>query len=223
MKHFTLLCAALLFVWTYACKPAETKIEEPIASANFQVMVVKHAVKDFDTWKLHFDAHDSARVANGLTTRTVGRNVDDPNMTLVSMEVADLQKAKAFAAMPELKPLMDSAGVVGEPTIEYINVIRFDTATSSGNTRLVVSHKVKDFDAWLKVFDREGPSTRNSFGLADRGLGRGVDDPNIVYIVFAVTDIEKAKARAASEELKALMTEAGVEGAPDAFMYNVVQ
>jgi hypothetical protein len=85
----------------------------------------------------------------------------------------------------------------------------------------MIKHKVKDFDAWLKVFDNEGMDARKSFGIIDRGLARGVDDPNMVYIVFAVENWEKANARFNSEELKKLMTEAGVEGSPTIIRYNI--
>jgi quinol monooxygenase YgiN len=82
----------------------------------------------------------------------------------------------------------------------------------------MIAHRVKDFEAWLKVFDEEGPAKRKENGFLDRGLARGLDNPNMVYIVFAITDKEKAKARINSAELKKIMTDAGVEGPPQ-FMY----
>ena len=80
--------------------------------------------------------------------------------------------------------------------------------------RVMVTHRVKDFDAWVKVYDGEGKPTRASEGMVDRVLARGIDDPNIVHIVFAVTDMAKAKAAITSEAKKNLMMSAGVEGAP---------
>ena len=84
----------------------------------------------------------------------------------------------------------------------------------------MVHHTVKDFDAWLKVFDSEGMEKRKSFGLTDRGLGRGIDDPNTVYVFFAVSDWKKVNDRLSSEELTNMMKEAGIEGAPAIVKYT---
>ena len=85
----------------------------------------------------------------------------------------------------------------------------------------MVVHKVKDFDTWLKAFDAEGKAARAQYGLMDRAVGRDLDDPNIVYLAFAVTDMAKAKARSTSPELKKIMEDAGVIGAPVQYMYKV--
>ena len=44
--------------------------------------------------------------------------------------------------------------------------------------------------------------------------GHGIDDPNIVYIVFAITHIVKGKATINSEAKKKLMSTVRVEGMP---------
>ena len=75
----------------------------------------------------------------------------------------------------------------------------------------------------LKVFDSEGKETRAGYGLIDRGIARGNDDPNKVYVLFAVSDIAKAKARSASPELKKLMTDAGADGPPTINFYKLVK
>ena len=194
---------------------------EPIPASDFNVLIVRHPVKDYAMWRPKYDAHDSVRTAYGMTHMTVGRGVDDPNMILVANRVSDVQKAKDFAAMPELKAVMDSAGVSGPPTIQYMHSVRFDTTTNSSRDRLIVTARVKDYDTFLKTFDTEGRKVRMEHGLVDRGLGRDIDDPNVVYIVFAVTDKEKAMARLQSEDLKKIMMESGVEGQPDFFWYTV--
>jgi hypothetical protein len=80
--------------------------------------------------------------------------------------------------------------------------------------------KVKDFDAWVKMFDGEGTEKRATEGFTDAVLARGVDDPNLVHIVFDVTDMTKAKAAIASPEKKKLMMDAGVEGTPKVEFFN---
>ena len=118
---------------------------------------------------------------------------------------------------------MANAGVIGMPSISFMEVLRNDSSIIDQKERLIVSHKVKDFDTWLKAFENEGSATRKSFGLIDRALGRGIDDANMVYVAFAITDMEKAKARSASPELKKIMMDAGVTGPPEMFMYRIVQ
>jgi hypothetical protein len=223
MKLLPMLMVLPVILGYLACSPAEKQIEEPLPAAAFKVMVVQAPVADFDKWKTFYNADDSTRVANGLETFVIGRGIDNPNMVLVSLRMSDVAKAKAFAVSPELKTRMDSAGVNGPPMINFVNVVRFDTTKSDTRTRLIIRHRVKDYDAWLKVYDDEGRSVRASHGIVDRGLGRSIDDPNMVSIVFDITDVEKAKARAASEELKKLMEQAGVEGAPEAFWYTVIE
>jgi hypothetical protein len=44
-----------------------------------------------------------------------------------------------------------------------------------------------------------------------------------VTLVFAISDIDKAKAMINSEEQKKLMIEAGVEGVPEMFYYKLVE
>jgi hypothetical protein len=48
-----------------------------------------------------------------------------------------------------------------------------------------------------------------------------VGDNHNVTIVFAVSDMEKAKAFINSKDLKDKMTEAGVDGPPNFFFYKV--
>lgn len=199
-----------------AAAPAAT---QPEAFKPFDLVEVAHTVKDYNKWRPAFDLDSVNRKASGLTYLTVGREIDKPNNLLVVLQAADIQKSKEFAASPHLKDVMSKNGVVSKPEIGYYHFIRFN-ADAKEKTWVVVNHKVKDFDAWLKVFDAEGTAARAEQGLYDAALARGVDDPNIVQIVFDVKDISKAKASIASEEKKKLMASAGVEGVPSIKFYK---
>lgn len=48
-------------------------------------------------------------------------------------------------------------------------------------------------------------------------------DNHLASIVFAVTDMKKAKEFLNSKDLKDKMAKAGVEGPPTFFFYNIVQ
>ena len=67
------------------------------------LMIVRHKVKDYRSWKKAFDGHASAQKAAGLTKPRVFRSADDPNETVILMDYKDLKKAKTFGASADLK------------------------------------------------------------------------------------------------------------------------
>jgi quinol monooxygenase YgiN len=198
---------------TTATAPAPTPTVEA-AFVPFKVMVIKHTVADFDKWKPAYLAHDSVRKAYGLTDLDLVRGMDNPNKVIVVEKISDLQQAKDFSKLPNLKEAMKKGGVKGTPEFSYWDVVRHDDSKIDTKDMVVVTHKVKDFDAWVKVYDEEGKATRANEGMVDRVMARNVDDPNMVHLVFAVTDMAKAKAAITSEAKKKLMMSAGVEGKP---------
>ena len=218
-----LLFGTLLFLIGACNQAAQEEVEaDPLAGQTpFQAGMIQHTVADFDIWKEAYMAHDSVRSAYGMTEISLGRAMDNPNDVIILSRLEDVNRAKEFIALPELKTAMDSAGVTSKPVFTFMNVIRSDTTDATTKDRMYVSHKVKDFDAWFAGYTKEGRTTRAGYGMVERGMARGMDDPNMVYIVFAVTDMDKAKARITSEELKTLMTDAGVEGPPSITFYTL--
>ncbi|MEO6851714.1 MAG: hypothetical protein ABI203_09030 [Mucilaginibacter sp.] len=198
---------------------ADTTKKVAAVPVPFDVADITHTVKDYDKWRPGFDADSVNRKAAGMQDLVVGRDADSANRTLVVLKLSDVAKAKAFAADPKLKATMDKLGVISKPDVEFYHMIRF-SGDASSKQFIVVNHKVKDFDAWLKVYDAEGAAKRASEGMVDVALGRGIDDPNLVHLAFAVTDMAKAKAAITSDEKKKLMESAGVIGKPDIRFYN---
>jgi hypothetical protein len=239
MKNIKIfLTPVLILVFTVAflsCKNNKTEKAEPEKAMPkdtttavavfepFKVMVVKHKVADYDKWRKEYDAHDSIRTAYTISHYMVGRGADDANIIVTATKFLDLQKAKDFSQLPYLKEAMKKAGVIGKPEFSYYEVIRNDDTPIEQKDRLMITHKVKDFDAWLKVYDAEGTAKRMEEGFIDRGLARSIDDPNMVAIVFAITDMKKAKENIKSEAKKKLMKDAGVVGAPEMFFYKIVE
>ena len=187
----------------------------------FNVVTIKHTVKDYAKWKSLFDNDSLARNESGMKLITVSRGVDSPNDINIAFEIRDVQKAKDFTVNPRLKAVMQKGGVTSTPIIDYVNIIRMDKKVMKLKNYVEITHKVKDFDAWLKVYDAEGPAKRASEGLVDCVVARNIDDPNIVNLVFFITDMAKAKAAINSEEKKTLMMSAGVEGKPRILFYKM--
>ena len=132
----------------------------------------------------------------------------------------DANKAKELTASQGMKDRMKEAGVTGTPAFSYLEVVMDDNSQIDQTNRLMMTHKVKDWDAWKKEFDSH-KQVRLDAGLIDRALGYSVDDKQQAVIVFAVTDMAKAKAFLQSADLKDKMEKAGVVGKPTSFFYNI--
>lgn len=227
----TLLLAAVLF----SCNSGDDKKVEPAAADTtvnttpapaadaafkpFNAMLLTHNVKDFKTWETAFKNDSAVRIANGIKVDVVSRNMDNPNSVFIATSVDDVAKAKAMLADPAMAAAMQKGGVTSKPEVEYFKILRLNMGAKE-KTWVKITHRVKDFDTWLKAYDAEGVAARNTQGMNDAVLGRGIDDPNLVLIVFDIKDMAKAKAAIASEEKKKLMMSAGVEGMPVITFYK---
>jgi len=78
---------------------------------------------------------------------------------------------------------------------------------------LIVRHTVQDFGRWKPVFD-EHAAVRRAAGCKGGLLFRDAENPNDVTMVFDWSDIDRAKAFAQSDNLREVMTRAGVAGPP---------
>jgi hypothetical protein len=205
-------------------KPADSSsvktVELPAKPANMMVIIAR--VANFAKWLPDYESHDSIRTANGLHNHIIARGVKDSNMVMVALKMDDADKAKAFAASPELKARMQKSGVTGVPTISFLDVQMQDTTANTTSTRVMITHKVKDWDAWKKVFDEDKPNRINA-GFTDRMLAYNIGDNHMVTMVLLISDMKKAEDFSKSPELKAKMESGGVEGAPSFFYYTVAK
>ena len=78
---------------------------------------------------------------------------------------------------------------------------------------IVVHHNVKDFTAWMTIYDKHAEA-RKAAGLSRDHVLQAMDDPNAVTVVLDFANFDKAKAFAASTDLKDAMKLAGVVGKP---------
>ncbi|MCV0403634.1 MAG: cyclase [Chloroflexi bacterium] len=82
---------------------------------------IRHNVADFDAWKAQYDAFDEERSGMGVTDHAVYRNVDDPNDVTVWHDFDSRDSAESFVGADRLREVMETAGVVGAPTIWFVN------------------------------------------------------------------------------------------------------
>jgi heme-degrading monooxygenase HmoA len=81
---------------------------------------------------------------------------------------------------------------------------------------VLVRHKVSDFEKWKPVYDDHLPARRKA-GLNEVNLLRNTENPNEVILLFSAEDLDKAKAFAASDDLRQAMQRAGVSDKPDVY------
>ena len=80
---------------------------------------ISHEVSDFNAWKEKFDADDSRRAEAGLELRGLARDADNANLVHIVFASNDLEPAKAMLSDPELKTVMEEAGVISEPVATF--------------------------------------------------------------------------------------------------------
>ena len=84
---------------------------------------------------------------------------------------------------------------------------------------MLVKAKVKDFQAWKKVYD-EAAGLRASFGGGADQVYQVTNDPNTYFAIIDWDSQENAQKYAQSPELKEAMEKAGVVGSPAVYFLN---
>ena len=111
MKFKNLLIAGLMAVAVIGAAGA--------ARAEDVRMFVRHDVADYGVWRKAFDAFAPTQKKLGVIYKAVYQSTDNANDVTVIHDFHSLEKAKAFAASPELKAAMEKSGVKGAPQIWY--------------------------------------------------------------------------------------------------------
>jgi len=84
------------------------------------IIIVSHDVKDFASWRPHYDGDVARRQNAGLKEIAVGTQSENPNKVFMIWEgnPAGLDK---MLQDPGLKEKMEVAGVISQPEITIIN------------------------------------------------------------------------------------------------------
>lgn len=78
---------------------------------------------------------------------------------------------------------------------------------------VIITHEVADFDAWKTVFDgHEG--ARKAAGFLGHHINRHAENPNLLSVYLAASDVAKARAFTESADLRSTMSAAGIKGLP---------
>jgi sortase (surface protein transpeptidase) len=82
-------------------------------------LFVRHAVADYDIWKQGYDDAKSLQKEHGVLAESVYRDADDDSVVIVTHKFQDVESARAFINLDELKSGMQEAGVQGQPTFWF--------------------------------------------------------------------------------------------------------
>ncbi|HRI78345.1 MAG TPA: hypothetical protein PLR06_02320 [Cyclobacteriaceae bacterium] len=182
-------------------------IKVPVYSGNTAVAVT-HEVKSFDAWyRVYTDESDPQ------SRLSIFASPDDPNLITVFELTKSHADAKNAFASDRLRKAMQEAGVTSDPVFHYYDVKFRVSGATEKIYRLGVSHEVENYERWKKVFDEDEP-IRAKANLELRAISLDADNPNMVNIMFATDNIEKAKEVINSDELRKRMQDAGVRSEP---------
>jgi len=85
-----------------------------------KIVLIRHVVEDYQTWKSVFDANLPVAQQHGLTNLHILRDTISPNHMTILFKVHDSKKARAFLTSDFLKEKMQHAGVYSWPEIYFL-------------------------------------------------------------------------------------------------------
>jgi len=187
-------------------------------TSNFEskpipALVITYSVQSVEQWQEIFNAEKSQR--ENLKILDLGNLTSDDNPREISsfFKVPDYEIGKEYAESSELKKQLEDMGTVGEPRILYMDILQMPQKTFPQQYRMMVTHKVKDYDHWKEVFDQHEAERRQA-GLELVGIGKSHSDSLEISVMFAFDDMDAARIFASSDQLKQAMEESGVVSDP---------
>jgi quinol monooxygenase YgiN len=81
-------------------------------------LFIRHRVADYAKWKPVYDEYD--RKGDGITRASVHRDVDDPDVVVVTETFPDTNLARKHASTETLRSAMERAGVQGPPEFWFV-------------------------------------------------------------------------------------------------------
>ena len=85
--------------------------------------------------------------------------------------------------------------------------------------KVIVQHRVADYDRWFSVFT-EHEQVRRRHGATGHSVNRAVADPNTIVIVSDFATLAGAQAFTQDPSLPAAMARGGVDGAPQVWIVD---
>lgn len=103
----------------------EPKHADMITDQELPGIIVRHEVRDYERWKKAYDGFAGFRSKSGIVGHAVNQELGKPNQVVVYHQAKELESLRNFLDAPELKEAMESAGVVGQPRIDFVEEVEY--------------------------------------------------------------------------------------------------
>lgn len=84
------------------------------------IVILTHKVENFNKWKPYYDRDVERRKNAGLKEIICGKNSEEPNVVYMVFESNDPPRVREMLKDPELKEIMEEAGVLEKPELIVI-------------------------------------------------------------------------------------------------------
>ena len=95
------------------------KREAVVWDRQLPAMIIRHSVADFDAWLDAYDAAGDLQKSNGIVGHAANQMLDDPSSAVIYHQAESFDALRAFLANPELRSVMEAAGVTSEPDVAF--------------------------------------------------------------------------------------------------------
>jgi quinol monooxygenase YgiN len=96
------------------------KTVDVVTDRQLPAIIIRHTVEDFERWKKGYDGFEGFRRSCGIVGHAANQDCDDPKQVIVLHQANDQSALRAFLDSKELRDAMQSAGVTGEPEIQFV-------------------------------------------------------------------------------------------------------
>lgn len=86
---------------------------------------------------------------------------------------------------------------------------------------ILVHHKIEEYNKWKSAFDAH-QSERAANGSMGGKIFRNADDPNDLFVLLQINNMENAKKFVSSDSTKEAMKNAGVIGMPEIYFIEEI-
>jgi hypothetical protein len=175
---------------------------------------VLQEVRDFDAWRVAFDATSQDRKRAGFVAQGVMRGVDDPRLVAVWLAVTDVAQAKAYFGDKIMSERMSRAGAAGRARVLLSS--NLTAKMEPGRTGLhaaILRMRVNDVSAFKSTVDAQAED-RAAAGIVGYALGQDVDDPSLAYLYLQSEDPARLRSYVFGKQTKQTWRDAGLQGNP---------
>ncbi|MCB0401799.1 MAG: hypothetical protein KDD41_06930 [Flavobacteriales bacterium] len=172
-------------------------------------VLIAFTVNDFNSWNENFKSKPVSESLLGYLTHE-----DDANSILLIKPSRDHQEAKKKAEDPKFHNRLLKLGGNSDINTRYLDIIWANESIAPHAYRILITHEVRDVNQWKTAFEAD-QTNREQAGLADAFIATDIENPNLVTVILATDDLEKAKKKFREPATEKTLEQAGVIFKPE--------